>query len=194
MKLTTVLIVGLFCSIMLPGVTMANMVLNGGFEEGNFTSWDAFEVYVYEDLTTPFAAQSGSFSAVWNNAGPGFLKQELSTVAGQGYIVDFWTSLGAGYKNDGSFFTAKFGREVLVHFSDSDLTNPANWNFPPNYQHFVFPVIGTGNDTIEFSFYSAESEGWLDNISVNAVPIPGAVWLLGTGIVGLASVGRKTQK
>ncbi|WP_155325819.1 VPLPA-CTERM sorting domain-containing protein [Desulfosarcina ovata] len=31
----------------------------------------------------------------------------------------------------------------------------------------------------------------IDNVSVSAVPVPAAVWLLGSGLIGLISVKRR---
>ncbi|WP_207683794.1 VPLPA-CTERM sorting domain-containing protein [Desulfonema magnum] len=32
------------------------------------------------------------------------------------------------------------------------------------------------------------------NVNVSAFPIPGAVWLLGSGLIGLAGIRRKVKK
>jgi hypothetical protein len=57
----------------------------------------------------------------------------------------------------------------------------------------MFNVTGTGNDMLEFTFKSYESEGWLDDVSVSAVPVPGAIWLLGSGLIGLFGLSRKKK-
>ena len=38
---------------------------------------------------------------------------------------------------------------------------------------------------------SYEDEEGLDNVRVSAVPVPGAVWLLGSGLIGFVALGRK---
>ncbi len=39
----------------------------------------------------------------------------------------------------------------------------------------------------------AETVG-VDNITLNSVPIPGAIWLLGSGLLGLLGIRRKLNK
>jgi len=167
---------------------VANLIANGGFETGDFTSWTATTNIGID--SNAIDAKSGRYSAVWNDASPATLSQTLNTVNGQGYTVDFWASVGAGYSNENPFFTVKFGNSVLTDIRD--LSDPANWSV--NYQHFVFGVTGSGNDTLMFGVYSPESEGWLDDVSVTPVPIPGALWLLGSGLFGLVGLRRKLAK
>jgi len=43
----------------------------------------------------------------------------------------------------------------------------------------IYPNVRSGGDV------------WFDNISVSAVPVPGAVWLLGSGLISLLGLRRK---
>jgi len=41
---------------------------------------------------------------------------------------------------------------------------------------------------------SIDDETGIDNISFNTVPIPGAIWLLGSGLLGLVAIRRRKKK
>ena len=46
------------------------------------------------------------------------------------------------------------------------------------------------------SYASANGAGgevWFDNVSVSAVPVPAAVWLFGSGLIGLAGFARRKK-
>lgn len=62
----------------------------------------------------------------------------------------------------------------------------------------------TGSDPItkiSLNFYASASSYlgsnssatvWFDNVSISSVPIPGAVWLLGSGIIGMVGLRRRS--
>ena len=53
----------------------------------------------------------------------------------------------------------------------------------PNMQYVAFNYTNT-----QYGFYG------IDNLDFEPVPIPGAVWLLGSGLAGLVGLGRKAKK
>ena len=59
--------------------------------------------------------------------------------------------------------------------------------------HFGLGPQWSGLEWVTFSYNDASGFGSvIDNITVSAVPIPGAVWLFGSALVGLAGIRRKT--
>jgi hypothetical protein len=76
-----------------------------------------------------------------------------------------------------------FGGAVVLTLLKNDLDN---WNFPMFDENWVFyngNIYGYGN--------GMESEYW--TYGATATPIPGAVWLLGSGLLGLVGLRRKMK-
>lgn len=67
-----------------------------------------------------------------------------------------------------------------------------------NYLRLAQEFLGVGSDVMLYGWTTAEGfteENLYDlKLSVNAVPIPGAVWLMGTGLAGLAAMRRRARK
>jgi hypothetical protein len=60
-----------------------------------------------------------------------------------------------------------------------------------------YASILTGGNTIRIDTAGIDNDNWaLDysELEINTVPIPGAVWLLGSGLVGLIAVRRRNTK
>lgn len=59
---------------------------------------------------------------------------------------------------------------------------------------FFFTANST---TTTLTFTSLESDAYgpvLDNVRLSAIPIPGAVWLLCSGLIGIVGIRRKFRK
>src|SRR4051812_22535412 len=72
------------------GSAKADLVVNGGFETGDFTGWIQSGDTVSTKVNT-FIPHTGNFSV---QAGPatslGFLSQTLPTTPGTNYTISFW--------------------------------------------------------------------------------------------------------
>ena len=90
-------------------------------------------------------------------------------------------------------FAAVWGYEQpLAYFTDPISTAPST----TDWIHYSYTTVATAAETrILFSFLS-ENHFWvLDDVSVtpaSVVPVPGAIWLFGSGLAVL--IGRKRFK
>ena len=152
-----------------------NLLVNGSFESG-LASWttSGFTLEGY-DYGIDGDAQSGANAFYGGGIEQlGFLRQTISSVAGQLYDLDFWL------KSDG-FLPNRFeviaNGQVLLNLEDVLLQ-------PYGAKHVSF--TGTGNSTVlEFGFRDDAGALHFDNVTVSAVPEPltSALLVLGLGAI-----------
>lgn len=172
-----------------PKTFAQNLVQNGSFETGDFTSWNVNGLE--EVVTGPFsvysAAQDGNFYSVWGNVGgDGSISQTIADTAGGQYNLSFWFASNGDNPSD---FSVSWDGNVLL-----SLTNP-NTGIP--WTQFSFNVTGTGSDTLTFT--GGDDPAWmaLDNISVSqsggtgTTPEPSSFLLLGSGVLAVGGVVRR---
>ena len=160
----------------------AELVVNGGFETGDFTGWTADP---YWSVVTWYP-HSGTYQATTQNWAPDwqYLSQSFTTTTGQSYTVGFW--LSSADDIPANEFVARWDGVTKIDLLDLAYSD---------YTYYSYTAIATGTSTtIDFGYiYNAQ---WfdLDNVSMNPVPIPGAIWLLGSGLIGLVGLKRKFQR
>ena len=145
------------------GALPTNLVVNGGFETGDFTGWTlsgnvAPLSYGPQAFLTD-TAQSGQSAAGLGPVGSdGTLSQDIQTTAGQHYTLSFWLANASGGPND---FTAKWNGQTLLAMVNESAQG---------YTEYTFDVVGTaGTSHLEFDFRQDPSYWSLDSISVTAV-------------------------
>lgn len=159
-----------------------NLVLNGGFETGDFTGWTL--INNQNTRVDSFNPNTGTYEADFgNSSGDATVSQTLTDVAGENYTFSFWQGNGAA----GGDFSAAFDSTVLLSEVNPAATGGA-------YTQFSYNVVGTGSDTISFSGFNEFSE-FLDDVSVvgaeSSTPEPSTVVLTGLGCIGLIARYRK---
>lgn len=193
-------------------VAHANLVTNGGFETGDYTSWtttvtgDSW-LDVCGGPARPCTAPAGFFStgaphsgqyAAINGLYPaGGISQDLTTVAGQTYEVSFWLANCADYSPLGgcpnnSFSVTWDGAEELF-LTDA---GPFGWT------RYSFTVQAV-DDSTTFALLAKNLGAFfmIDDIDVHAttrpnpndgtVPEPASLALVALGMVGLGASRRR---
>jgi PKD repeat protein len=148
------------------GLVYSGLVLNGGFETGDFTGWA-----LSGDTNGPFVAtfiygngsiiapHSGNYMAilVTTNGSLGYLSQTLATTAGAAYSLSLWL-----YSPDGLT-----PNEFLVSWNGNTLFDDKNIPISSGWLNPQFSVSATGTNTVlEVGFRDPPSFFLLDDISV----------------------------
>jgi len=157
----------------------ANLIVNGGFETGDFTGW-----IVTTGSPNTFVSGSphtGVYAAWSGAAAPSDCQigQIVPTAPGT-YTIDFWlANLGDGPNH---FYV--YWASTLI-FS---LTDAAAFD----YTHYSFDLTGYGGDSLTFEFSHDPSYWLIDDVGVVSAPDAGSTLpLLCFAFLGVATLRRK---
>jgi hypothetical protein len=158
-----------------PLETRANLIVNAGFETGDFTGWTFSPGPFSGSGVSNSNPHSATYAAILNDTtGPPpveELSQTVATTAGTFYDVSFWLFNSAAGGGSRSFIASFGGTTIALGGSPS---------FP--YTKFAFSVQATGsNSVLDFRDFNNGGEWWLDDISVTptrAVPDVASTWTL----------------
>jgi hypothetical protein len=188
------------------GAQAANLIVNGGFEDGVYTStiggntntqvpvgWDstaAFDLEPGFNNVSTNLPHSGSFDLSIGNFDYqplATLTQTFSDVSGDSYTVDLWTFDGGANGDANAFLSVSVGAQGVT------LNDTAAYP----WIEVNFSFVGTGSDTLTISAQTNPSEWFVDDVSVNGTSVipEASTWaMMVLGFAGLGYAGyRKTK-
>ena len=168
-------------------VFATELLQNPGFETGQLPPWfqarDNCSMYCVDWVVVPFG-HSGQYSA--SVVGDIELRQNFTpTPASQITSVSFWVEIGAPYGGSGAvdFFYTDSSDESFGY-----TVNSGNWAFvdvtndvDKNKTLMGFSIWGGGQTEMRY----------FDDLSVQAVPEPGSLVLVGSGLLALGGLARR---
>jgi PEP-CTERM motif len=165
------------------GAQAQNLLVNGGFETGDYTGWNSGGCGPFGVTTggAGWGPHSGSYFSLEGAVGCDHeINQAFHDVAGQALTVSFYYGSDGGTPND--IYVLWDGGGIYSSSNDPSTL--------PNYRHYTFQVTGTGIDALSIGVRNDPSWQALDDVFVGT-PEPGTLVMFGSGVLGLAGVIRR---
>lgn len=180
----------------------ATLVTNGSFEDAGISSgsWAILDSIPGWSGTNGIevrsnavgSAQDGNNFAELDTKSNSSIFQTISTVLGQVYDLTFWYSPRIGQPATTNGIEAWWGNTLLTTpaITASGIGSTSN-----NWTSYTFSVVGTGSDVLKFSAVGTSDTfgGNIDNVSLSAVPLPGAALLFGSALLGFMGFSNRRK-
>lgn len=202
------------------GASTVNLLANGDFETVDHTlgkvnhlyldqmtsgQWDVFntlpggwytglnEAGIEVQYNTVVTAQSGhNYIELDSHPGPNSNSSMSQDVVfgGGGLLLQFYYRPRTATADDNGISVWFDGN--LVTRLNGVTSSSNNWVL----YSYNLGSFDAGTYTLAFAADGIENTlgGFIDSASLQAVPIPGAVWLLGSGLLGLVGIRRRSRK
>lgn len=215
-KRTTKIAVTVAFSLFAGAAQAVNVAVNGDLETGDLTGWTTFDnngtiIVTSAQNNTPGGTYSLNLNASVPEGGPPSFPLAKNANVGIGTVAanspvtisfDLFGSLaGAGGVVFAEFFSELDGGGVSKTeiLGGGPIFPTGTWT-PYTFTTSTGPDVG-GGVTLQLKADCGANPGctvdaYFDNIviDVTAVPVPAAVWLFGSGLIGLVGVARRKLK
>ena len=163
----------------------------------------------WTDVTYDFTATSSSvplhvsFDYTMSVGANAYESEHSSATDATALAEIYFDIYNAGWTNVYSFYRSVSAyAEIDTHES---INNPTDSDSDSNTFDEIIYLTTTSGNQIHLNFWTnQELEAWIDgnanasltlsNINVEMVPIPGAIWLLSSGLIGIVGIRRKFKK
>ena len=182
----------------------ANLLTNGSFETGDFTGWNLLsndpglqqEIVSSPALFTPPLSGLSYKIRSGNQAIDAGLSQSVST--NSGFLYNWSIDIAAREVQSSGFALGTF--EL---FLDNTLVASQSLSGSGSFSTTFSGVYTATDSAVDFQLifnrpwnsFTAHPQWFADNavFELSAVPVPAAVWLFGSGLLGLVGVARRKR-
>jgi hypothetical protein len=189
----------------------AQYIVNGGFEDGNFTGWTVVDstpgcttCLAVDSLSSGvgYGPNSGTYFAYLGTNPASTISQTFADTAGQTLAVSFYYASNGDLNPpppNSNELQALFNGTAKFTGTNIASTGTIVGTTIPLYVEVTFDVTATGLDTLSFSSFDVPSALALDDVTVTSVPsatpLPAALPLFAGGLGALGLLGwRKKRK
>lgn len=169
----------------------ANLIVNGGFETGDFTGWTVVENNTGVETTgyDGLYPHSGTYFAALGNVGCcGTISQTVSDTAGEALTLTYFHMSDGGTPN---YFETDWDGVAIA----GSIINNAPDQRGSGYVEYQFDVTGTGSDTLQFVERNDPSYDALDDVSLTgAIPEPASWAMMMLGLFGAGAILRSRRR
>lgn len=164
--------------------TYSSPVGNGSAHSFSSTAWAAGDYYQFQVSTTGLSGITLSWDQTSSNTGPKDFTLQYSTNGTTFTTLSSYSVLANATPNtpwsSGTSSSAYTFTQDLI--ADTALNNQATLYF----RLVDADTVAAGGGTV-----GSGGTDRVDNVTVSAVPLPGALWLLGSGLLTLATQRRR---
>jgi hypothetical protein len=192
--------------ILLSSMSSFAAIVNGGFEDvsidgTSLPGWQGGSDFYYGGVPItafawiadsnsgwPLQAVEGTHYLLLNNGvvfPTTWVYQDIYMNAGE--ILSGYAAFNGLNDTDGTGWASVSVNSKQVWFGEDQAAGWSKWHWtaPQNGQYRLQLTLYDSNGT--GSFYPS-----FDGISLSSVPLPGAIWLLGTGLLGLVGIRKRS--